>query len=139
MRFVLTTLICIVALAACEAKKKDDNAEQSDAMSSMPLADTEKASASSSGQDNVQVATQTHIGFIVYKSFEGGFYAFENNQGARFTLLGLEKQYRRDGLNVRIEGIPQPNVMTTTQFGIPFRLSHITVLEDNNAQHQSEK
>jgi len=135
MRYVLTILFCIVVLAACEANKNEGTAETGSPVSSMPLAESAASETKPKVRPKVTESTQTHVGFIVYKAFEGGFYAFENNQGKRFTLLGLEKQFRRNGLKVQIKGVPQPDVMTTTQFGIPFRLSNITVLDDSGVSN----
>lgn len=81
---------------------------------------------------------ETYTGYIVYKSFEGGFYAFEGQNGEKFTLMGLAPEFRRDGLVVSIQGEQLKDVMTTSQFGTPFKLSKISVLNDIKAKDRSD-
>ncbi|MBT0588181.1 hypothetical protein [Alteromonas oceanisediminis] len=56
-------------------------------------------------------------GTIEYKTFEGGFYAFIADDGRHFTPMNLPKEYLQHGAKMTLTGKPQPDMMTTTQFG----------------------
>ena len=56
----------------------------------------------------------TLTGTIVYKEMEGGFYAFIAENGDRYTLQKLDKKFHRNGLIVKITGMPMPDLMIRT-------------------------
>ncbi|WP_147291801.1 hypothetical protein [Alteromonas aestuariivivens] len=78
-----------------------------------------------------QTQAETLTGTIVYKTMEGGFYAFEAENGKHYTLQGLDNSYRRNGLKVMITGMALPDVMTFTQYGTVFKITSIEVLDDS--------
>ena len=49
-------------------------------------------------------ASAVYTGTIVYKTFEGGFFALISTDNKRFTLRHLPEDYRLDGLIVEITG-----------------------------------
>ncbi|QJR79698.1 ribose-phosphate pyrophosphokinase [Alteromonas pelagimontana] len=85
-------------------------------------------------KENTVKKTSSMKGTIVYKSMEGGFYAFISDSGEHFTLQGLTAEYRKNGLKVAVKGIPLKDVMTFTQFGTVFKVSEITVLDDSQVK-----
>jgi hypothetical protein len=80
-------------------------------------------------QEHAMDQIKTHTGMIVYKDFEGGFYAFEGDKGERFILSGVNKSHLKHGLIVEITGTAAPDIMTTTQYGTVFKLKDLKVLD----------
>ena len=76
-------------------------------------------------------------GVIHYQSFEGGFYSFIADNGAKYTPIGLAKEYRKHGLAVAIEGQIMRDVMTTTQFGEVLKVITLKIIDDS--QYTSPK
>lgn len=77
---------------------------------------------------------QSLTGTIVYKNMEGGFYAFDAEDGKHYTLQGLSNEYRKNGLKVKVTGSPMPEVMTFTQYGTVFQVDSIEVLDDSQVK-----
>lgn len=71
-------------------------------------------------------------GRIEYKSFEGGFYAFVADDGRQFTPTGLAPEYRQHGLPITLKGVPMPDVITTTQFGVVFKVESVVKVEESD-------
>ncbi|NDV91038.1 ribose-phosphate pyrophosphokinase [Alteromonas sp. 345S023] len=71
----------------------------------------------------------TLTGAIFYKEVEGGFYAFVSDEGERYTLHGLDEVFQKNGLVVEITGLPNPDLMTTTQFGTVLKVLNVEVLD----------
>ena len=71
----------------------------------------------------------TLTGTIVYKEMEGGFYAFIAENGDRYTLQKLDKKFHRNGLIVKITGMPMPDLMTITQYGTVLKVDSVEILD----------
>ncbi len=71
----------------------------------------------------------TLTGTIVYKEMEGGFYAFIAENGERYTLRKLDKKFHRNGLIVKVTGMPMPDVMTITQYGTVLQVKSVEILD----------
>tara|TARA_B100001063_G_C16576748_1_gene458671 strand:+ start:169 stop:621 length:453 start_codon:yes stop_codon:yes gene_type:complete len=71
----------------------------------------------------------TLTGTIVYKEMEGGFYAFIAEGGERYTLRKLDKKFHRNGLIVKVTGMPMPDVMTITQYGTVLQVKSVEILD----------
>ena len=88
-------------------------------------------------QDNAPTTSQAstvYTGTIVYKTFEGGFFAFISTDNKRYTLRHLSKEYRLDGLVVEITGRVNSDIITTTQFGDLLEVDTVKVLDDSHAR-----
>ena len=88
-------------------------------------------------QDNAPTTSQAsavYTGTIVYKTFEGGFFAFISTDNKRYTLRHLPKAYRLDGLIVEITGSVNKDIITTTQFGDLLEVDTVKVLDDSHAR-----
>ncbi len=68
-------------------------------------------------------------GTLTYYSFEGGFYGFHGDNGERFLPFGLDKSMQQDGAKVKIYGHVMKDVMTTQQWGEPFKVYKAELLE----------
>ncbi|AWL11496.1 hypothetical protein HMF8227_01007 [Saliniradius amylolyticus] len=110
----------LLVLFACE-----NHASHS---SSAPSAQSENTMASTIKQQ-VQLT-----GTIEYKNFEGGFYALEAKDGQSYLLMDLSSRYQRHGLVVEVTGQLQPDTITFQQYGTPFKVEAVTILDDSNAR-----
>lgn len=82
-------------------------------------------------ESNMSEQKLTVNGRVEFKSFEGGFYAFIADDGRRFTLYKIDKQYLRHGLRLTLTGTPRPDMLTTTQFGTVFEVSSVTNVDES--------
>ncbi|MEW9798262.1 hypothetical protein [Alteromonas sp. CYL-A6] len=84
-------------------------------------------------------AAVTLKGTITFKDLEGGFYALITESGQRFALQGLEEKYRQHGLVVSVTGKSMPDMKTITQFGIPFKVETVEILDDTMVRPEGEE
>ena len=115
IRALLLTLTMAYGLTACADSKETSPVNQDNAPT------TNQASA-------------VYTGTIVYKTFEGGFFAFISTDNKRYTLRHLPKAYRLDGLIVEITGSVNKDIITTTQFGDLLEVDAVKVLDDSHAR-----
>lgn len=74
-------------------------------------------------------ASMELTGTIVYKNFEGGFFAFISADGGRYTLRNLAAEYKKNGLKIAVTGHVRSDIMTYTQFGEVFEVTKVKVLD----------
>jgi hypothetical protein len=67
-------------------------------------------------------------GTVQYIELEGGFYAIEADDGARYYPLNLEETYKRHGMRVRFTMRERPDVMTTVMWGTNVDIQNIEAL-----------
>lgn len=72
-------------------------------------------------------------GTIVYQDMEGGFFGFIDENGQKYTPIGIPKTHLRDGLVVALTGERLPNMITLTQFGESIKVQHIEIIDESNA------
>lgn len=92
--------------------------------------------------DNKATEMENNItlsGKMVYQQHEGGFFGFITDTGERYTLRGLDKSYRQNGMKLIVEGQPLTGMMTTTQFGTVFKVEKVVSADATAvAPHHSE-
>lgn len=118
--YKLMALPLLLALFACE--------NHASHQTQTPTAQPESAMTPSPTQQ-AQIT-----GTIEYKNFEGGFYALEAKDGQSYLLMGLASRYQRHGLVVEVTGQLKPDTITFQQYGTPFKVESVTILDDSNAQ-----
>lgn len=59
----------------------------------------------------------TFTGMVRYVGLEGGFYALEADDGTSYDPLNLPDEFKEDGLRVRVEAMPKPEMMSMRQYG----------------------
>lgn len=119
-RALLLTIAMAYGLTACADSKETSPVKQD------PVSQDHKPATS---------ATSTvYTGTIVYKTFEGGFFAFISTDNKRYTLRHLPESYRLDGLIVEITGSVNKDIITTTQFGDLLEVDTVKVLDDSHAR-----
>jgi hypothetical protein len=119
-RALILTIAMICGLTACADSKESSPVNQD------PVSQDNKPAASP--------ASAVYTGTIVYKTFEGGFFAFISTDNKRYTLRHLPRAYRLDGLIVEITGSVNKDIITTTQFGDLLEVDAVKVLDDSHAR-----
>ncbi|HHP7239678.1 hypothetical protein [Longibacter sp.] len=83
--------------------------------------------------DSVQQSDQivTGTGTISFVDIEGGFFAIQSDDGAKYDPTGsLDEDFQTDGLRVRFSLQPKEGVMTTRMWGTPVDVQGIERIED---------
>jgi len=131
---IFTGLALLLTVSACS-----DDEPNADIKKDMTM--TEKAPKKPSNDLIAKTAEQKRLsasdeptevtltGTIVYKEMEGGFYAFIAENGERYTLRKLDKKFHRNGLIVKVTGMPMPDVMTITQYGTVLQVKRVEILD----------
>ncbi|WP_371187032.1 hypothetical protein [Thalassotalea maritima] len=80
-----------------------------------------------------EIQAQWYQGTLRYYQLEGGFYGFISDSGARLLPLNLDKELHQHGAKLRLFGYPQKNISTIQQWGTPFKVLKVEVLEQGKA------
>ncbi|WP_269520437.1 ribose-phosphate pyrophosphokinase [Alteromonas sp. BMJM2] len=144
----LLVLTALLSLSACT--EEDKNVESTMYEKQEPKTDKMKAQENLPTELKAEPVTQAEAkevslndsvtlkGSIIYKELEGGFFAFITEDGDRFTLHGLDKEYHQNGLIVEIEGVTKPEMMTITQFGTVLEVLNVKVLDTSKVINRVE-
>ncbi len=124
MRYFYVLLFSVILMACQRASEPDSESVQKEQLD--PIT---KSSSDAEGKE--QVGMKIITGTIQFKSFEGGFYALDADNGSKYTLRKLDREYQVQGLRVRVTGRVLDDVMTTTQYGDLLDVSKIVVLDDS--------
>lgn len=73
--------------------------------------------------------SQTYTGTIKYYSMEGGFYGIVTDNGDSFLPMNLSKDYEQDGAKIKFSGAVIDDLMTTQQWGTPFKINDVVLLQ----------
>lgn len=68
------------------------------------------------------------VGKIIFKDFEGGFFAIAGNDGGEYDPLNLPDDFKEDGLSVKVLAVKKPGVMTSHMYGTVIELLKISKL-----------
>ncbi len=118
-------VLLVFAIAACNSEESTPTVtadEQTDSAVEAPVTEIKEVK---------EDATMTLSGQIEFKPFEGGFYAFIGDDGSKWVLHGLDKQYHRHALRLTVTGTPMPDMMTTTQFGTVMQVESISNVDES--------
>jgi len=72
-------------------------------------------------------------GQVLFQEFEGGFFSFIDENGNKYTPMGMDKKYLRHGLVIELSGRVLPDMITTTQFGEVIKVESVSVIDESNA------
>jgi hypothetical protein len=73
-------------------------------------------------------------GQVLFQQMEGGFFGFIDENGNKYTPVGMDKANLRHGLVIRLTGQILPNIITTTQFGQVIKVENSIVIDESKAQ-----
>lgn len=118
-------LLCLIfCLSACANDGSADTSAAKDEMTTPPPPQkTEKT------QGKYEMISLQ--GTLVYKQLEGGFWAFDAENGQKFMPRGLPDNAKRSGLIVKIEGHVMHDVLTFQQYGQVLKVRSLVVIDDS--------
>lgn len=73
-------------------------------------------------------ASISTTGTVRYLDISGGFWGIVADDGRKFDPMGLDARFQKEGLRVRIEAIPETDMMSTHMWGTLVTLTHIETL-----------
>ena len=72
-------------------------------------------------------------GQLQYQDMEGGFLGFIADNGEKYTLRGLDKHYRQNGMRLVVTAVPM-DVMPITQFGKVMQIQEVLRADDSEVK-----
>jgi hypothetical protein len=72
-------------------------------------------------------------GQVLFQEFEGGFFGFIDENGNKYTPIGMDKKHLRHGLVIELSGRVIPDMITTTQFGEAIKVESVSIIDESNA------
>lgn len=99
--------LCFALFAACMPARGNDPASPTD-------------STEMSDPDVIE-----GTGTVVRMELEGGFFAIRGDDGNTYDPTNLAEEFRQDGLRVRYELRPRPDMMSTHMVGMIVDVIHI--------------
>lgn len=72
-------------------------------------------------------------GQVLFQEFEGGFFGFIDENGNKYTPIGMDKKHLRHGLVIEISGRVISDMITTTQFGEVIKVESVSIIDESNA------
>lgn len=67
----------------------------------------------------------TILGFIKYVELEGGFFGIMTEDGAKYFPDYLGPEFKEDGLSVRVQALPQEQILGIQMWGSPIKILKI--------------
>ncbi|WP_115719011.1 hypothetical protein [Gallaecimonas mangrovi] len=122
-----------VALSGCSQADNSTSPEKTFKVANKPPLTVEKP------VQKGEAKQEQFVGEVVFLPMEGGFYGIVDAKGRKWLPLGLDKSFKRPGLKVEVQGSAATDVMTTQQWGTPFHITDIKVLDDKDVGGQGER
>ncbi|XOV77816.1 MAG: hypothetical protein ACFHVJ_12775 [Aestuariibacter sp.] len=70
-------------------------------------------------------------GKVVFKTFEGGFYAIDGDDGKKYLPLNLPEHAQKAGIKVAMQVEIKAGIMTIYNYGIPIEIQELTITDAN--------
>lgn len=90
---------------------------------------TQERTSTASAPDMPDTDTLTITATVVYKNLEGGFWALDADDGAKYNPINLPETFQEDGLRVRAEVKPRPEIMSIHQYGMLVEIQSMVKLD----------
>jgi hypothetical protein len=78
-------------------------------------------------------------GTVQYFNLEGGFYGIVTDKGLKLLPSGLPKEYLQDGAIIEFSGEIQKGVLTIQQWGTPFSIKSVNLIEPGKPGNTERK
>lgn len=126
---VIRLLLITAALSGCSSENADkvENTPEDKVIERTLSNDMQKTSS-----DTAELLVLK--GQVLFQQMEGGFYGFIDEDGNKYTPIGMKKADLRHGLIIQLSGKLLPNMLTTTQFGEVIKVESVVILDESNAQ-----
>ncbi|GHG05629.1 hypothetical protein [Thalassotalea marina] len=121
MRTILV-IACFVLLGCQQPAQQEGSADQKQTQSNETTATVKKI-------ENVERNVQWQIARIQYFDHEGGFFGLVTEDNKRYLPLNLATEFQQHNAKVRFTGKTKPDVMTIKQWGTPFEIEKIEIIE----------
>jgi hypothetical protein len=72
---------------------------------------------------------QWQMGTLTFLNFEGGFFGLVTDQGNKLLPMNLPKKFQQHKAKVKFKGEIQKGMFTIQQWGTPFKISAIELIE----------
>lgn len=128
---MIRQLMMIPVFIACTACS-DTSASVSEPVS--PKANIQESTMSDATEENLSKIS----GQLQYQEMEGGFLGFIADTGEKYTLRGLDKTYRQNGMRLVVTAVPV-DIMTITQFGKVMQVQEVLSADDSDVKPVERK
>lgn len=126
---ILFLMFTSLFLVGCSFSSVENPKEQSNG----PVASTDDSNQSAENSDkNTKEKIAKHMqlnGTILYQQLEGGFFGFISDSGDKYLPIGLAKQFKQNGLKVKLVATKIEDIVTTQQFGQSIKVIEVTVID----------
>ncbi|PKH99946.1 hypothetical protein [Glaciecola sp. 33A] len=126
---IIRLLLLTAALSGCSSENTDkaENTPEDKVIEQLLSNDMPKVSS-----DTAELLVLK--GQVLFQQMEGGFFGFIDENGNKYTPIGMSKADLRHGLVIQLSGKLLPNMLTTTQFGEVIKVESVVILDASNAQ-----
>lgn len=122
--------LTFILLSACQSNN-GNNATKSD----INLKTEERVKAISHIDKEILVWQKATVTYI---SLEGGFFGLLTEDGRKLLPLKLPKKFHQDGAVVNVLGKAKKNIVTFQQWGVPFEIQQINLLQPGKSQEDDK-
>ena len=128
--FVIAALFTMFMLSGCQQDNKGASSLNRTSENISATTDIEHPQT----KRKIQEKPMRITGTMVYKEFEGGFFGFISADGKKYTLSGLDNQYKQNGLIIEVEMTKIEGAMTITQFGDLMQVHSVNIIDDSKVE-----
>lgn len=128
--FGIAALLTMFMLSGCQHDNEDASSLNHASVNTLAITDIESPQSKPQTQETPMRITGT----MVYNEFEGGFFGFIAANGKKYTLSGLDNQYKQNGLIIEVEMTKIEGAMTITQFGDLMQVHDVKVIDDSKVE-----
>ncbi len=106
----------VINLAGCKDCPSGSSPDQQSPEPNVSDANTTEP-AMSDLQDGPDADTFAIVGTVVRKSFEGGFFAIDGDDGRKYDPIGLPEDFQKNGLKVKVMARLRADAMSLHMYG----------------------
>lgn len=138
----LLSLAAIVALTACQ---QTDTKEQETTAKESEQTVTQKQMKEETKVKIEKITNPSELEVLMRKArverfdFEGGFYGIVTDKGDKWLPLNLETKYQQHGAIIMVSGKPIKDMITTKQWGTPFKITKIELVTAGETKKHADK
>ena len=119
-QFIASLLIstCAVALIGCKGSS-DSSRQLPDTEANVPAPNVSADPNEITPPENTIPSADTFeiSGTVLYKNFEGGFFAIDGDDGSKYDPISLPESFRKDGLKVKVTARLRKDAMSMHMYG----------------------
>jgi hypothetical protein len=144
--YITNILLLSAALSGCSEEKTEQEESMNSAANKLSQTSQQELTANinatkdltlSNNMQKVSPDTPELLvleGQILFQQMEGGFFGFIDDNGNKYTPVGMDKANLRHGLIIQLTGKLLPNMITITQFGQVIKVEGVVIIDESEAQ-----